>query len=91
MQTTEGSWQMVTDPQVVSITAFSVTPVTTTLPLGHLCATACPVGTPNCPTTTVRRYDIVLRGQAVADAQVVRELRTSVRMRNDRLEGQCPA
>jgi prepilin peptidase dependent protein B len=90
MQTAEDSWQTVTDPQVISITAFSVTPVTTTLPLGHLCTKGCPVGTPNCPTTTVRRFDIVLRGRAVADSQVVRELQSTVRMRNDRLEGQCP-
>lgn len=91
MQTAQDTWQAVSDPATVTVTGFAVTPVTTTLPLGHLCPTPCAIGAPNCPTVTVRRYDVVLSGRSVRDAAVRRELRTSVRVRNDRFEGVCPA
>ena len=91
MQTASGTWQSVTDPGVLTVTAFTVTPQETTLPLGHLCPTVCAPGAPNCPTVTVRRYDVLLRGQSVRDASVVRELRSMVRVRNDRFAGACPA
>lgn len=90
MQTAQGTRQDVTNPAVVTVTAFNIVPTTTTIDLRHLCPTACPVGTPNCPQTTVRRFDVVLRGQAVADSRIVRELRSTVRLRNDLLEGVCP-
>lgn len=43
------------------------------------------------PRLTVRQFDVVLRGQSVGDPTVVREIRESVRTRNDQLEGSCPA
>ena len=91
MQTAQGTWQAVTDPEVLSITAFTITPTMTVLPLGHLCSTTCAPGAPNCPTVTVRRIDLLLRGQSVHDATLVRELRSSVRLRNDEFGGACPA
>ncbi|MBK9359801.1 MAG: hypothetical protein IPM99_01110 [Rubrivivax sp.] len=91
MQTATDTWQPVTDPSVVTITDFVITPVVTVLALGHLCPTTCPPGTPNCPTVTVRRFDLLLRGQSVRDAAVVRELRSTVRLRNDQFAGACPA
>lgn len=90
MQTAQGTWQAVTNPGVVNVSTFAIDEHVTPIALGHLCARACAVGTPNCPTTTVRSYDVVLEGRAVADARVVRQLRSTVRLRNDRLEGQCP-
>ena len=80
-----------TDINLVRVTAFTVTPVVTTLHLGDICPKTCAIGSPNCPSTSVRRFDVLLRGQAASDALIVRELRMSVRMRNDRLDGQCPA
>jgi len=91
MKTQEGHWESVTNPGIVRITAFNIVPNEQTIALGDLCPTACAVGTPNCPTTTVRRYEIVMDGQAVADSRITRELRSTVRLRNDRLEGYCPA
>lgn len=91
MQTASGTWQDLIDNTLVRITAFEITPQQTQLPLGDLCTTVCLPGTPNCPLTTVRHFDLLLRGQAVADEAVVRELRVAVRLRNDQLEGQCPA
>ena len=91
MQTGSGTWQPVTDGGALTVTAFTITPVATEIPLGHLCPTVCAPGAPNCPTVTVRRYDVLLRGQSTRDAAVVRELRSMVRVRNDRFAGACPA
>jgi prepilin peptidase dependent protein B len=91
MQTSSGSWQTLTDPATLRITTFTITPREITLPLGELCTKSCPVGTPNCPSISTRSYELLLAGQAVADASVQRELRMAVRVRNDRLEGACPA
>lgn len=90
MQTADGSWISLTDPDIVKITAFTITPDETTLALGDLCPTSCPPGAPNCPTITVRSYNIVLAGEAVSDSAIHRELRLAVRVRNDQLEGVCP-
>jgi len=92
MQTEEGTpWLPMTDSNQVTVTEFSIADNPTELALGSLCSTACAVGTPNCPTMTVRRFVIRLVGQSVTDTSVVRTLQASVRPRNDQLEGQCPA
>ena len=39
---------------------------------------------------TIRQFDIVVAGEAVHDPAVRREIRQSVRVRNDRLDGNCP-
>lgn len=91
MQTAQGSWQAVTDPEVITISTLTITPTATVLPLGHLCPTTCAVGAPNCPTVTVRRFDLLLRGTSARDASSVRELRSTVRVRNDQFNGACPA
>lgn len=91
MQTASGVWQDLTDSKNLSMTAFTVAPRETALPLGNLCAKVCAAGTPNCPTTTVRSYVIGLTGRAVRDSAMVRSMSLSVRVRNDLLQGQCPA
>ena len=91
MQTSDGTWQSITDANAVTVTAFTITPTATTLALGHLCPVVCAPGAPNCPTVTVRRYELLLRGQSTRDSAVVRELRSMVRVRNDRFAGACPA
>jgi prepilin peptidase dependent protein B len=91
MKTQQGLWKAITNPGVVRIQRFDIAPSETTVPLGDLCPTVCLPGVPNCPTTTVRRFDIEMDGQATADARVTRAMRSTVRIRNDRLEGQCPA
>ena len=90
MQVGEGLWNEIVDPTLVRVVAFTITPTSRTLPLGDLCPKICLPGAPNCPSTSVRRFDVLLRGQAVADASITRELRLAVRLRNDQLEGQCP-
>ncbi|WP_284618232.1 PilW family protein [Aquabacterium humicola] len=86
-----GSWTDVTDKSSVNITTLTVTPTVTQISLGDTCPTVCGIGTPNCPTTTVRSYAVVLHGQSVRDAAVQRSLRSTVRVRNDQVAGACPA
>lgn len=86
-----GTWQQLTDPGTVVITQFSVTPVTRVVSLGHFCSPVCAPGSAGCPAVSVRRFDIVLRGRAPNDAAVVREIRESVRLRNDEVApAACP-
>lgn len=91
MQSAAGTWTSLTDNTAVNITGFTITPTVTTLSLGYLCPKTCGAGTPNCPTVAVRSYAVTLQGQSVKDANVVRSLRSVVRVRNDELAGQCPA
>lgn len=85
-------WQTLTDPNVVEIptNGFQIT-VDSEPPidLRDTCAKAC-VGT-GCPTIQVRNYELVLTATSVADADMSRTLRTRVRVRNDLVEGACPA
>lgn len=89
------SRSQITNPNLVTITGFDITPRVSVLPVGDVCQHTCvlgevsPEGT-NCPTLTVRQYDIKIQGNAVSDALVKRELQTSVRVRNDQFAGVCP-
>ena len=92
MQTSSGSWVDVTDPTVLVVTAMTITPTETVLDIGHACPNVCSVAiTPSCPTVTVRSYGIVLQGRYAKDDAITRTLRTNVRVRNDALNGVCPA
>lgn len=101
MQVAGGSWQDVTDPNVVTITGFAVTqaaiaPIDIRTSCAKVCcdavAGACTaVNSAKCPEMQVRRYNIVITGQAVSDPAVVRTLRTEARARNEFITGQCPA
>lgn len=86
-------WTDVTDTKVMSVAddGLTITPQVTVLPLGHMCPRACNAGTPNCPTITLRSYAVVLTATSAADPAAVRQLRTTVRPRNDQLAGRCPA
>ena len=99
------AWQDVTDPNVVTITGFAVTqaaiaPIDIRTSCAKVCcdavAGACTAVNvtnvpPKCPEMQVRRYNIVITGQAVSDPAVVRTLRTEARARNEFITGQCPA
>jgi prepilin peptidase dependent protein B len=91
MQTEKEGLADMTDINQVTVTNFSITTVPTDIALGSLCTVVCAVGTPNCPTMTVRHFTISLTGKSVTDPSVERTLKASVRPRNDQLEGQCPA
>ena len=95
-----GTPQELTDPGTVRITTFSVTPVAPTLVndlsqycgcLARLTCTLASIAAAGKPTATIDSLQIVLTGQAVNDAAVVRTVSETVRVRNPRLAGSCPA
>jgi prepilin peptidase dependent protein B len=86
------TWLNITDPNTVTITAFTVTDTSAAaLPLGNACSITCSAGTPHCPTTTVHSYLISITGTSTKDSAVTRTLETKVRARNDELSGFCPS
>lgn len=96
MQTsTTSGWQPITDGDLINISTFTITPVETRLPVGDICMKPCAAGSVSpegtaCPTLTVREYNVLLRGSSKTDTKVTRELRSSVRVRNDQFSGVCP-
>lgn len=77
-----GTWQQLTDPTVLQVTGFTVTPQSQSVQ--QACFKECLGGGKACwPTLEIRRYDIEITGHAVADSNVVRSVRESVRLRND--------
>jgi type IV pilus assembly protein PilW len=85
---TGGTPQDVTDPDTMTVTAFTITPTETAVDIRDSCAVTCTGG--SCPTITVRQYDISITGQAAHDPTVTRTMQTSVRVRNDLFAGTCP-
>ncbi len=85
-------WQAMTDANVMTVTEFSIAPATQTLSLAGTCAEPCPAGSTSCPPQQwVRSIALRITGRAVADASVVRQLSSSVRLRNDLVTGACAA
>lgn len=78
-----GTWQVLTDSNVMRVTALDVdlsAPVVYQLP----CPRLCDDGTRACwPELQMRVGTISLTGQSIHDANVIRTLRTRVRVRND--------
>lgn len=101
-----GNWQTMTDPNTLTVTAFTVTPQQRCVPLQQYCTgassstcaactlnatTGCPsTACATCPFLNVRSYAIALQGTSTTDASVVRNLQETVRVRNDQLLGSCP-
>lgn len=76
-------WQELTDPNIMRVQSFSVTPVNAT-PIVLPCPNLCPGGSTDCwPQLGVRELDIEISASAASDPNVVRSLRTKVRLRND--------
>jgi len=80
-----------TDPNVMSV-ASTVTSIPFNVPLGASCSTPCTNATyANCPSVDVRRYTIKLVGTLAGTKEFVqRELTSTVRIRNDQINGNCP-
>ncbi len=86
-----GNWQAMTDANSVLVTQFSVTPEVQSVTLDGFCASDCTAGSTTCPPRQqVRSLAVALAGKAVADASVLRSVRSAVRLRNDTVSGSCP-
>jgi type IV pilus assembly protein PilW len=98
MKTAPNTWQAITDPDVIAVTTLEILASETPVALGQICARPCPPPAgathtcPSPPSLTVRRYDILLQGNAAGPghAAITRQLRESVRVRNDQFAGACP-
>ena len=91
LQDGSGGWQQLTDPATVLVTRLVVTPRLRSVDLGHLCTPACSSADAACPRLELRSYDLLIQARAAGDASVVREVRESVRVRNDQLSSVgCP-
>ena len=90
-----GAAQAVTDPNVMTMTIEPIVSEASTppIPLGASCSTPCTSASyANCPTVDVRTYTIALVGTSPATSKdiVQRRLTTTVRVRNDMINGNCP-
>ncbi|MEO7245246.1 MAG: hypothetical protein ABIX12_08880, partial [Rubrivivax sp.] len=82
-----GSWQELTDSNVMRVTQFRITPTLAAsdpLPCPRACS-ADPADTSCWPTLAVRRITVEIAATSRHDAAVQRSLRTEVRLRNDLL------
>lgn len=85
-----GNWQPLTDPGVMKVTRFEIT--TRVQPVVLECAVACPATTPDCqPRLLVTDHTVLIEGEATFDPEVRRTARSTVRVRNDTVVGECPA
>lgn len=91
MQLGAGNWQAMTDATALVVTRFDLRSRTDELPLGGFCSKPCPPATASCPKQLIRRIAIDIAGRSSAEAQVERQVRNEVRLRNDVIVGACPA
>jgi type IV pilus assembly protein PilW len=83
-------WQPLTDKGVVKVLGFSIEPRIQTVPLAGYCEVPCAdPANDSCLRQQLRHVDITLTGQAAHDANVVRTITVSSRLRNDQIEGAC--
>jgi type IV pilus assembly protein PilW len=88
-----GSWQELTDSNVMRVTQFRITPALTPsepLPCPRACNVADPADTSCWPTLAVRRVTVEIAATSRHDPAVQRSLRTEVRLRNDLLNFNDP-
>lgn len=84
------NWQTLTDPNVLEVTAFSITLNARRHALS--CSEQCPVvGPTGCPMfQTMRDATLEISARAVHDHSVQRSTRSRLRLRNDPIEEVCP-
>lgn len=88
---TVNSWQPLTDPATMNVTAFDVTEAITSevmLP----CPKICPDSTTDCwPRVRVREVSFEIRAEARRDTTVKRSIAGTSRIRNEEIRQSCPA
>ncbi len=89
-----GSWQSLTDPATIRVTALQITPIASEVEQAALCGTACPpagAAAASCPPKIqVRHYLVEISGESPIDPSIRRSLQASARVRNDAMVGACP-
>jgi type II secretory pathway component PulJ len=90
-------WQALTDPAALQVTQLLIRHEVDSLDLlGHCAQAACPTpaapAAPACPPRLLlHRVTITLEGRDARDATLRRGLRETLRLRNEEVQGACPA
>lgn len=84
-----GNWQPLTDPNVLTITGFTVAMNSQSIDVSEFCTKPCETGADCPPKQSVRNVVLTLSAQAVHDAKVQRTVTVGARMRNDDISGGC--
>jgi type IV pilus assembly protein PilW len=91
MQLGEDNWQAMTDASTMVVSALHITPQVQEISLSGTCSQACPAGSATCPPRQqVRSLQLQISARSATDGNVVRNLQSLVRLRNDALIGACP-
>lgn len=77
--------QELTDSKTLYVDALQIISHSSSISL----ASMCPTTPASAPTVSVRLFEIVLRGHAPSDTNVVRGIRTYAKVRNDAVSGSC--
>ena len=86
----EANWQALTDPATLIVTSLSVVPRVEEASLADFCAAPCPIGSATCPPRQqIRSLAVAIAARSTADPALTRDLRLSVRLRNDAIVGSC--
>jgi type IV pilus assembly protein PilW len=85
-----GSWQALTDSSTLVVTRFRVEPRLQTAALESACACVANA-TCSAPQVQVRSVDVEISGRAAGDFSVVHTVRSTARVRNDKVSGGCAA
>lgn len=87
------NWQQLTDPAVVTVTAFALSPLAQPASLEPRCLVDCPPSSDPCASTDIRTQAVVLRldAHATRDRRVGAQLHGIAHLRNDSLRARCAA
>lgn len=86
----ERNWQALTDASTLVVTQLRFEPRIQSVALEPICACVAAAGC-TAPQVQVRSVDIEISGRAANDASVQRTVRSTVRLRNDKLSAGCNA
>ncbi len=90
LQLGAGNWQALTDAGTLTVTAFRVVPQVEEASLAAFCAQSCAASGASCPPRqAVRSFAVTLAARSIHDAGLTRSLRSTVRLRNGAVTGDC--
>jgi prepilin peptidase dependent protein B len=83
--------QALTDPEVIHISRFEIIPQIERVPLAEHCPGVCEDVTAACPSLMVRGLSLRIEGHLTRQPSIHRQLSSYIRLRNDEIQGACPA
>jgi prepilin peptidase dependent protein B len=89
----DAGWQAVSDVRTLRITTLQWQPEVQVMALSAHCAWACAASASStciAPQLAIRSIQLTIQAQSTHDAQVVRSLQNTIRVRNDAVSGACP-